>query len=105
ARLEWHRDEVLCVAFSPEGSLALSGDEGGNLLLWEVVGQRPLRTLKGHREPVQCVAFANHGRFAISGDAEGTISFWEIATGKERLASGRSPRGRTSPSLRATARG
>jgi WD40 repeat protein len=80
---EKHEDAVRCVAVSPDSRLALSGDEDGGLLLWDIAGRRALRWLEGHRRAVLSIAFAAHGLYAVSGGQDGTLRIWEVATGRQ----------------------
>jgi WD40 repeat protein len=80
-KVEEHRDKVQCGAFSPDGKLALSGDAGGGLLLWDVANGRPLKWFDKHRDSVDSVAFAAHGYYALSGGADGRAYLWDVRTG------------------------
>jgi WD40 repeat protein len=79
--------EVSSLAISPDGKLALSGDEDGGLLLWDINEGKRLRWLEGHEDAVRCVAFSPKGRFAASGGDDGSIRLWEVATGQPRRLS------------------
>lgn len=85
-----HADYVKAVAFSPNGTLALSGDYGGKLKLWDVASGRELRSLTGHSIEVASVAFSPDGRFALSGNRArpeyrdlNTLILWEVISGRE----------------------
>jgi WD40 repeat protein len=76
-----HRAPVSCLTISADGLLALSGDEDGNLLLWDVARHQPLRWLQGHRDKVRSAAFSLDRKYAVSGDVGGLICLWDIGTG------------------------
>jgi WD40 repeat protein len=83
SRFERHEDTVTALAFSPDGDLALSGDNAGALVLWEPATGRPLKRFRLHRGAVCCCAFAPNGRFAVSGGKDRVLRLFELATGEE----------------------
>ncbi|EMI55852.1 Serine/threonine protein kinase-related protein [Rhodopirellula sallentina SM41] len=73
-----------CVGVNSDGSLAVVGTQGGNILLWD-----PRRTdapakqvLRGHRDRVTDVKVIND-QYLASASADRTIRIWEIASGDE----------------------
>lgn len=84
--LKGHHDEVLGLAFSPDGRSLVSGCAGGTLIQWSTALPKPPTLLQGHKQAVQIVAVSPDGkRIASSGD-EGTIRIWDLAAGKEIAA-------------------
>lgn len=77
-----HEDEVSCLALSADGRQALSGDQSGNLLLWDAEEGRGLRWLDGHDRAVRSAAFSPNGRFAVSGGDDGRVRLWDLARAK-----------------------
>ena len=69
-----HSSDVLSVAFSPDGKLALSGSRDTTLKLWEVSTGRELRTFNGHSSSVESVAFSPDGKLALSGSDDKTMN-------------------------------
>jgi WD40 repeat protein len=80
---EKHEEPVTCVAFAPDGRLALSGDEDGGLAVWEVAGGRHAHWLEGHEGAVLSVAVAADGQHAVSGGQDASLRMWELATGRQ----------------------
>jgi WD40 repeat protein/tRNA A-37 threonylcarbamoyl transferase component Bud32 len=73
------------VAFSPDGRILASGDDGSTSKtanLWDVASGQVVRTLGGHGNGVYSAAFSSDGHTFASGDGEGTVRLWNLATGK-----------------------
>ncbi|SDC76950.1 WD40 repeat [Geodermatophilus telluris] len=77
-----HAGAVYAVALSPDGRHVLSGDENGELRLWELgTGGRDVRVLSGHSGAVTAVAYSPDGRVFASAGADGAVRVW-TATGE-----------------------
>jgi WD40 repeat protein len=77
-----HRDMVYSLAFSPDGSMLVSGSYR-EVKLW----QRPVNPLKHHfndhgAEAAQCAAVSPDGKWLASGHANGQVRVLDLATGK-----------------------
>jgi hypothetical protein len=82
ARFRGHTAPVRCVAFSPDGRLALSGSDDRSVRLWDVAGGAELHRFDGHTDVVAAVTFAPDGRRAASAGGDRTIRLWEVPTGR-----------------------
>jgi WD40 repeat protein/serine/threonine protein kinase len=71
---------VSCLAFSPDGQLALSG-ENEVVRVWEISSGRRLRTFERHRIMVTTVAFSPDGTLALSGGGDYSLKLWDVSTG------------------------
>jgi WD40 repeat protein len=80
-RLEGHRDPVGCVAFSPNGHLALTASNDATVRVWEVATGKQVRLFQGHRLGVLAAVFSPDGKRILSGGVDGIILLWEVATG------------------------
>ncbi len=79
--LHGHTGEVLSLAFSPDGSLLVSGSADGTIKIWRVADGSEMRTIRGHQGPVPFVAFSADGKFVISSSDDRTIKGWQLADG------------------------
>jgi WD40 repeat protein/uncharacterized caspase-like protein len=79
-RLSGHTDEVVCVAFSPDGRLVVTGSKDGTTRLWEVATGREI--LRFDSSPVTTVAFSPDGRFVLT-TGSGKVRLWDTTTGSE----------------------
>jgi WD40 repeat protein len=82
--------EVWSVAFSPEGTLAASGDDDGAVRLWDVVKGEEVASLPGHKGAVFALAFSPDGKWLVSAGGErnaervpGELKVWDVAGRKE----------------------
>jgi WD40 repeat protein len=78
-----HTGPVQCVAFSPDGTLALSGSADRTVRLWNVRSRKQLRVFQGHTDSVLSVAFAADRTRGLSAGHDGTLRGWDLGTGME----------------------
>mmetsp|Transcript_7408 Transcript_7408/g.23247 ORF Transcript_7408/g.23247 Transcript_7408/m.23247 type:complete len:439 (-) Transcript_7408:7-1323(-) len=77
-----HADEVMGVAFSPDGRSLLAGGEDATLALWDVKGGSRRLEVK-MKNAIQAVAYAPSGKYVAAGDAGACVSVWHAETMKE----------------------
>src|SRR5262249_16810318 len=78
-----HGDQVLALAYSPEGRRLASGSMDESVHLWEARTGRLLRVLRGHDAWVDGVYFTPDNKRLISCGKDKTARVWDVATGKE----------------------
>ena len=78
-----HDGFVRCVAFSPDGTRALSGGVDASICLWDVATGTEQRRFVGHSKVIESVAFCPDGRHMLSGSYDGSMRLWDVNTGKE----------------------
>ena len=76
--LKGHPDKVTTAAFSPDGELLATGDEGGMIILWDVAARKIVDQLYGHTGEITHLVFSPDGGMLASGSEDGTVRFWGI---------------------------
>merc|ERR1719409_1981900 len=74
-----HPDDVVTLAFSPDGSRVLAGADDKAVVVWEVAsGSQKLVMKMG--APVKAVAYSPSGRFIAAGDEDSFVNLWNADT-------------------------
>jgi WD40 repeat protein len=74
------KPQVLSVAFSPEGTLALSGSKDKVVRVWDLSSGQKLGSLSGHTGAVTCLAFSSEGHTILTGSEDNTACLWETSS-------------------------
>ncbi|MEL6777426.1 MAG: TIR domain-containing protein, partial [Cyanobacteria bacterium J06597_16] len=77
-----HTSRVWSVAFSADGTRALSCSDDTTVRLWDVETGQALRVMEGHTGCVFSVAFSADGTRALSGSLDRTVRLWDAETGQ-----------------------
>ncbi|KAH7916834.1 YVTN repeat-like/Quino protein amine dehydrogenase, partial [Leucogyrophana mollusca] len=76
--------EVLCVAFSPDGSQIAAGVGLGFFQVIEIsTGKSVVGPIKGHMGHVRSVVYSPDGRLIVTASDDGSIRVWDSKTGIE----------------------
>ena len=76
-----HTDEVLAVAWSPDGSRIVSGSKDGNISVWDAanVSLGPLLSHQGHTDAVNSISFSPDGSRFVSGSSDNSTKVWNVS--------------------------
>jgi WD40 repeat protein len=75
---EAHAAGVTSIAVSGDGRIIVSGDEKGNVRLWDRQGNSIGHTSKGHEGRVASVAINSNGQTIVSGGSDGRVLRWNL---------------------------
>jgi len=71
------------VAFSPNGSIVITGMWDGTMKLWETETGTCLQTLAGHKSGLCHLAFSPDGRHILTASLDGTVRLWNCDSSSE----------------------
>ncbi len=79
---EAHTDDVVSLAFTPDGTRLVSGSHDKTLRLWDTATGLPIgEPLSGHQAEVVSVAVSPDGTLIASGSLDHTVRLWDAGTG------------------------
>ncbi|KAI8464516.1 MAG: WD40-repeat-containing domain protein [Monoraphidium minutum] len=74
-----HADGVTALARNPRRLNSLvAGSADGEIRIWDIPSERPLRRLLGHVGAVRGLAFAPGGEAAVSAGADASVKLWKV---------------------------
>ena len=77
-----HTSRMNTIAFSPDGTLALSGGDDGALLWWNVTTGEVIHRLDGQVGRVRSIAFTPDGTQVVCAGDNGALLVVDVATGE-----------------------
>ena len=75
-----HNCEIHSLALSPDGKLAVSGDNSGELVAWDVAARKGVKLSPAHHGDVRRVVFSKSGRYFATASKDREIKVWDSAT-------------------------
>ncbi|MBX7133085.1 MAG: AAA-like domain-containing protein [Fimbriimonadaceae bacterium] len=78
-----HSENVLSLAFSPNGGLVATGSMDGTAKVWDAETGKELLTLKGYPGDIYSVAFSPDGKRIATASTDGTARVWDVQTGRK----------------------
>jgi WD40 repeat protein/serine/threonine protein kinase len=77
-RLAGHDGPVRSVAFSPKGTLVLSGSEDHSVRVWDPAAGEAVKALRGHGGIVRSCTFSPDGEWVLSGGEDQSVRLWDV---------------------------
>ena len=87
ATLKGHKDDVNCVAFSPDlrylasGSIDFKQSESA-IKIWDLDTWKVKWAFNSHWRTVSCLEFSQDGKLLVSGSFDTTVNLWDMTTGE-----------------------
>ena len=72
---------VNSAVFSPDGRYVLTGDESGEVKIWEADTGEHIRTFSGNTEILHDVSISPDGKYFVTGSNGKKVNIWNIETG------------------------
>ena len=79
-----HTAPIHSLSLSQDGKILASGSQDNTIKIWDVAGEKLIKTLKGHTAPVWSVVLSHDGKTLVSGSQDNTIKIWDVETGTVR---------------------
>lgn len=76
--------DIRSVAFSPDSSLLVGGDQFGQIHLVDPNTGKYIKKLEGHSKEIVAISFSADMRTFASGSKDGTLRIWEVVSGESK---------------------
>lgn len=79
-----HPTAVSAIAISADGKTLASGDDKGDIRLWDIATAREIGAVKGHTARIRSIAFHPKGKSLVVSSVDQTVRLWDLDPAKER---------------------
>lgn len=76
---------VYGVVFTPDGKRAITGDENGGVIEWDLTTGQQVGQFVGHTGSLYRIAISPDGKSLLTSAADGTVRAWDLATREQRF--------------------
>ncbi len=70
------------VSYSKDGSLLATSSRDGDITIWDIKQQKPLKTLVGHSKASTDAVFIQNGELLISAGLDNQVIVWNVKSGE-----------------------
>ncbi|KAF1820840.1 WD40 repeat-like protein [Dissoconium aciculare CBS 342.82] len=81
-KLEGHIDQIVAIAFSPDGQFLVSGSDDRSIRQWDSQTGEFVQKMEGHKDSVDAVAFSSDGHMIASASRDRSVRLWSTYTGE-----------------------
>jgi WD40 repeat protein len=74
--------DVRTVAFAPSGEFLATGDDQGQVALWEISTRREAKRFEPVRAAIRCLVFSRDGQLLAGSGVDSSLNLWEVQSGK-----------------------
>ena len=80
--IEGHKDAVVSIVLTEDGSHAISGGVYGTLRVWETISGKCIRVFSAHDDLVKAIALTSDGRYVLSCSRDGSLRKCDLTNGR-----------------------
>jgi len=78
-----HKDDVCCIAISPDGTRVASGSLDKTVKVWEMNSGKERLIFAAHNGAVRGVSFSPDGKWVVSAGDDKIVRLWDAETGEQ----------------------
>ncbi len=80
-----HLSDVTAFAFNSDNSVIATGDNDGNIILWDFTSRQQIKKFSRHSNGIHKLSFSPNGKYLVSGGYDKLTLLWNIETGLSRI--------------------